>query len=51
MYTKIDDIVHIREKDVEVILYVNKQAKTMACLSDIVHSYRLSELFPKLIFK
>ncbi len=30
VYPKIDDIVHVYKKDIEVVLYVNKQAKTMA---------------------
>ncbi len=30
VYPKVDDIVHIYEEDIESILYVNKQAGTMA---------------------
>ncbi len=43
--------INIHKKDMETILYVNKQAKTMARQSDIVRSYCLFKLFLQLIFK
>ncbi len=46
VYPKIDDIVYVHEKDMEVILYVNRQANTMACQYDIVRLCHLSKLFP-----
>ncbi len=49
VYPKSDDVVHVHEKDVKAILYVIKQAKTMAYRSDIVHLCCLWELFPRLI--
>ncbi len=51
VYPKIDDIVHVHEKDIEAIFYVNKQAKSMARLSDILRFCHLSKLFPQLIIK
>ncbi len=51
VYPKINDIVHVHEKDMEVILYINKQAKTMAHQSNIVHFFHPSKLFPQLIIK
>ncbi len=42
---KITDVVHVREKDMEGILYINKQAKTMARQSDIVFFCHLLKLF------
>ncbi len=43
MYPKIDDVERVHEKDTKVILYVNKQAKTIAHQSDIVRFCRLSK--------
>ncbi len=47
-YSKIDDVLHIHEKNMEA---VNKQAKTMARQSNIVHFCHLSKLSPQLIIK
>ncbi len=49
MYPKIDDIVHIYEKNMEMILYVDKRAKTMAHQSSIVRFFCLSKLHISLI--